>query len=396
MTATVHGPTRHPVAIATGGFLALAIAIGIGRFVYTPVLPYMVAGLGLTKSDAGLIASANFLGYLVGALLAARSTLPGSRRLWLLSALAVSTATTAAMAIDGSLALFLFLRLSGGIASAVVMVFASALVMDHLAAANRPAWAALLYAGVGGGIVISAMMISMVATSDADWVPLWLASGLLSLALFIIACWLLAGSDPRAAGEPPAAPVATSGPRTRSGFRRWVVAYGLFGFGYVITATFIADLVRASPALRPAEPLVWLMVGLAAMPSVTLWTLMARRWGNGRVFATACLLEAAGVALSVVSENIGAILAAAGLLGGTFMGLTALGLMEIRQLSPDNPRRGLAMMTASFGLGQMIGPALAGDLHDRLGSYLLPSLLAAAALLIAAASTAAAAPSRRL
>ena len=206
MTATVHGPTRHPVAIATGGFLALAIAIGIGRFVYTPVLPYMVAGLGLTKSDACLIASANFLGYLVGALLAARSTLPGSRRLWLLSALAMSTATTAAMAIDGSLALFLFLRLSGGIASAVVMVFASALVMDHLAAANRPAWAALLYAGVGGGIVISAMMISVVATSDADWVPLWLASGLLSLALFIIACWLLAGADPRAAGEPPAAP----------------------------------------------------------------------------------------------------------------------------------------------------------------------------------------------
>ena len=76
--------------------MALAVAIGIGRFVYTPILPPMIAALGLSKSAAGLIASANFLGYLLGALLAAMPSLPGSRRAWLLGALPASALTTAA------------------------------------------------------------------------------------------------------------------------------------------------------------------------------------------------------------------------------------------------------------------------------------------------------------
>ena len=140
---------RHPAAPALGGFLALAAALGIGRFVYTPILPYMVADLGISKSEAGLIASANFLGYLLGALAAAGVAAPCGRRLWLLtalasSALASSALTTGAMALDASMILFLILRFTGGIASALVMVFASALVLDRLSAMNRPEWAAIV------------------------------------------------------------------------------------------------------------------------------------------------------------------------------------------------------------------------------------------------------------
>ena len=86
----------HPAVLVFGGFLALAAAIGIGRFAYTPILPYMVEGLGIGKSEAGLLASANFPGYLLGALAAAKAAVPGSRRLWLLSALAMSAVTTMA------------------------------------------------------------------------------------------------------------------------------------------------------------------------------------------------------------------------------------------------------------------------------------------------------------
>jgi len=177
-------------------------------------------------------------------------------------------------------------------------------------------------------------------------------------------------------------PAGTGG--NRPGFARFALAYGLFGFGYVITATFISDMVRADPALKPAESVVWLCVGLAAAPSVAFWGWAGQRWGHERVFAAACLVEAFGVLLSVPGGGVGSVLAAAVLLGGTFMGLTALGLVNARRLSIGDPRRNLALITAAFGLGQMAGPALAGMLHDGTGSYLAPSLIAAAALALAA------------
>src|SRR6476646_3998595 len=107
---------KSPRSLAIGGLLAIAAGIGVGRFVYTPILPPMVEALGLSKSQAGLIASANFVGYLAGALLAA-VRLPGSRRAWLIGALAVSAACLAAMGVVSTLPAFLLLRLVAGLAS---------------------------------------------------------------------------------------------------------------------------------------------------------------------------------------------------------------------------------------------------------------------------------------
>src|SRR5689334_1200507 len=115
------------VALALGGMVALAAGLGIGRFVYTPILPAMAEGVGLSKAEAGLIASANFVGYLAGALLAAVPRLPGPRRTWLLGALALGALTTSAMGLVSSLWAFLALRCAGGAASAFVLIFASAL-----------------------------------------------------------------------------------------------------------------------------------------------------------------------------------------------------------------------------------------------------------------------------
>src|SRR6476659_1186959 len=117
---------KSPLSLAFGGLLAIAAGIGVGRFVYTPILPPMVEALGLSKSEAGLIASANFAGYLAGALLAA-VRLPGSRRAWLIAALAANAAGLAAMALTTSLAAFLVLRFAAGLVSAFALIFASAL-----------------------------------------------------------------------------------------------------------------------------------------------------------------------------------------------------------------------------------------------------------------------------
>ena len=189
----------------------------------------------------------------------------------------------------------------------------------------------------------------------------------------------------------PPAPDGDTAPRdspaaagSGAGLARLITAYGLFGFGYVVTATFISAMVRSLPALQPVEPYVWLVFGLAAVPSVALWAALGRRIGGARSFALACLIEAAGVAATVLVVDPAVVVFGTALLGGTFMGLTALGFVLARDLAQGDPRRNIGLMTAAFGLGQMIGPGYAGYALEITGSLTLPSLTAAAALLAAA------------
>ncbi len=378
----MHEARSRSLALALGGLIALAAAMGIGRFVYTPILPYMEQALDLSKAEAGVVASANFLGYLLGALGAAAGRLPGGRRPWFLAALGGSAATTAAMGLASAVPVFLVLRFLGGVASAFVLVFGSALVLDRLAQAGRPGLSSLHFAGVGSGIAASALLVWGLAAAGADWRALWLASGALSL-LALLAARALVPGEAEAGAVPPAETAAPAGSDRRLPIL--ALAYGLFGFGYVITATFISTMVRSLPEIAALEGLVWLVVGLAAVPSVAFWAWLGRRWGNDRSFALACLVEGIGVALSVLVTGPVAIVVAAALLGGTFMGITALGLINARTLSRGDPRRSIAMMTAAFGLGQMIGPSFAGYAYGFGDSFLLPSLVAAGALVISAA-----------
>ena len=370
--------TPRLFSLALGGLVALAAAMGIGRFVYTPILPLMVEALNLSKGQAGLIASANFAGYLAGALFAATPILPGSRRTWLLYALAASALSTGAMALVSSVTAFVLLRFIGGVASAFVLVFSSALVLDRLNAAGRPNLSAVHFAGVGSGIAVSALMVSSLVALGFGWHALWIASGIVSL----IALALVSGLIPDQVELK--APAPARGQRVDRSLAALVAAYGLFGFGYVITATFLVAIVRASEETRAFEPIVWVVVGLTAAPSVGLWMWVSARTGIARAFALACVIEAVGIAASVLWLTIPGALLAAMLLGGTVMGITALGLIGARRLSQSDPRRTLAMMTAAFGLGQIVGPVFAGVIHDVTGSFLMPSLTAAGALLVAA------------
>jgi predicted MFS family arabinose efflux permease len=369
---------QDAVLVAVAGLIALAAALGVGRFVYTPILPPMVEALGFTKSTAGLIASANFLGYLIGALLVASPTLRGSRRAWLLGALVVSALTTGAMGLTDSVALFVVLRFVGGAASAFVLVLASTLVLERLAEAGHAGLSALCFAGVGIGIAVSAMLVAAMLHAGHDWQSLWRATGALSLIAAIAVGVLL---------RPQPAPARCNVSAKREAGRnlmRLIAAYGLFGFGYVITATFLVAIVRTTPSIRPLEPVIWSVFGLAAAPSVALWTRIATSLGTPSAFALACIVEAIGVAASVLWQTEPGIFLSAVLVGGTFMGLTTLGLMHARTLAAGDPRRVLASMTGAFGTGQIIGPLFAGVLSDRLGSFTVPSVAAVIALIMAA------------
>lgn len=377
---------------AGAGFCALALAMGIGRFAYTPMLPPMLEESGLALSAAGLVASANFLGYLAGALLATRAVFARRRVGCLRAGLALSVLTTAAMALDIGASGWAAVRLLSGIASAFVLVFTSGIVFEFAAREGRPMLGSLLYAGVGAGIALSALLVF--AGREAGWsasLLWWALAG--SSAMLAVAPWRHLDRPPAPASAPPVGQGRAGADRRALNLLVW--SYGCLGFGYVITATFLVVMVRQMPDARLLEFWTWAAVGLAGAPSNWLWSKVAARTGAYAAIVAAFVLEAAGVVLAAVGQSTLALLAGAALLGGTFMAITALGLATARELAPDRPDQTIARMTVAFSAGQIVGPAVGGWLAERSGSFAAPSWLAAAVLIAGAALAAAAARSGR-
>ena len=372
------GPHRAAIA----GLAALALGMGIGRFAYTPLLPALIDEAGLSLRAAGYIASANFAGYLIGALAASR--VPATRRRTAFAlAIGLSVLTTFSVAVLESAWLLALARALSGVASAFVMVQGSAIVLDVLSAHRRPGLFAALYAGVGGGIALTAVIVEIMTRAGISGAGTWAALGLASALL----AWPALGLRDPGRADAPAPAASSTGPPAGARDRalRWLLlAYGGLGFGYVITATFVVVMVRSRSDWKPYEMLVWCIVGLAAAPSNWLWQRLSDRAGPWTAMIAAYLLEAVGVVAAALGEHLLAIFLGALLLGGTFMAITALGLTTARGLSGGASAQVVGRMTAAFGLGQILGPAIGGWLADRAGSFVAPSLLAAAVLVACA------------
>ena len=365
---------QSPWSLAIGGMFALAVAVGIGRFVYTPILPFMVEALGLSKGQAGWIASANYAGYMIGALGASSPRLKGSRRAWMICALLICVVTTIAMGHLDDVWTFMVMRFIGGVASAFAFVYASALVVERLIQLQRGGLSAVHFGGVGVGITLSALIVTGAVWSGGDWRDQWFGAGAASIIAAVLVFFLV----PEHEGEAVVHEKAVFKP----GLFPLILAYGLFGFGYIITATFLMAIVRDTETARQLEPVIWLVVGLAGAPSVALWMWVSRRLGVLNTYALACLAEAIGVSASVLWVSPASLIVSGMLLGGTFIALTALGLVAARTFTTGDPRQVVGWMTAAFGFGQIVGPTFAGSLYDISNSFLPSSLVAVAALLI--------------
>ena len=362
--------------IGVAGALAMAAAMGFGRFVYTPILPGMMEGAGLSSADAGLIAGANFIGYLLGAILAAFGWGAGRERRIALLGLLATVALLAAMAAATSLVGFLVIRFLAGLASAFAMIFTSSIVLPH--GAQNEHVPHLHFGGVGFGIALSstlAFAVNMAAGDGAHgWRMSWIGSAMIA-AMMVLAVYQLLPRPISGARTVPELPLPWRLPLVLV-----TISYGLFGFGYVVTATFLVAIARSTAAGPVVEALAWFVTGVAAALSLIAWRLLVRRVGIEATYATCIALEAVGVVGSVLLPPVAGALVGGLLLGLTFMAVTAYGLQLGRKLAPESPRRALAAMTAAFGTGQIAGPPVAGWLAERSGSFTVASLLAAAAL----------------
>ena len=368
-----HAPMPH--ATAATAWAALAVAMGIGRFAFTPILPMMQEDFSLPVAAGGWLAAANHAGYFMGALWAIRLRL---RHVTAIRAgLLVIGLSTFAMGWERQFALWLALRLVAGIASAVVLIFVSAWALERLALAGRSDLDGSVYAGVGAGIVITGGASLVAADSTDAW--LWL--GAISIAISAAIWPMVKGSRSSAQARTPVPAI-----RWSAEFRRLVLCYGTFGFGYIIPATFLPAMAKEITAEPQLFGWAWPMFGAAAFVSTLFAAPVQRILSHRSVWIWSQFLMALGVAIPLAVPGLPGILLAALLVGGTFMVITMAGMQEARRVAGFQARALMAAMTAAFALGQILGPALISILLQARGRFAAALVLAAALLALSAAS----------
>ena len=326
---------------AVAGLAALAVAMGIGRFAFTPILPMMQDDAGLSIAGGGWLASANYAGYLAGALSAIR--LPLSSVAAIRAGLVIISVSTLAMGLRDGIKYWFAMRAAAGVGSAWVLVFVSAWAL------GKRAHGGAVYSGVGAGIVAAGgaclALMAVHASSSAAWIAIGAMSFVVTTFL-----WRIFDFDPNPIRE-----VVGAIPRSRHGLL--ILCYGAFGFGYVIPATFLPAMAREVISNPVLFGWTWPVFGAAAAAS----TLLAGSFPNQRsVWIVAMLLMALGVVLPLIIPGLSGILIAAVLVGGTFMVITMAGMQEARRVAAEHARPLMAAMTSAFALGQMAGPLWVG------------------------------------
>ena len=370
-------PANDPtLRITLIGLAGLAVAVGIGRFAFTPLLPMMLAEGALTIQDGGLLTSVHFVGYLMGALTADR--IPASPRVLMPASLTTIGLVTLAMGLSEYPWVWLALRWLAGVASAWVLVLVGTYCVKALAQTGRPERQGWVYSGVGAGIAIAGLAcFSMMAGGVAS------AAGWQILGAMAI---LTAGAIRVALG--PEIP-ATRPSRSTRGTERtsivWsvVIAYGAAGLGYVIPGTYLPTMAREIVPSPWIFGWGWPVFGTAAFLSTLISAALHRRFSNRRIWGVGQFAMAAGLLLPVMYPHILSIIAAGLCVGGTFMVITMAGLSEAHRIAtPADAVRHVAVMTAAFATGQVVGPIFASALHDATGSF-APALIATSVILIA-------------
>mgnify|MGYP005990062523 FL=1 len=347
----------------------LAAAMGVGRFVFTPLLPIMVDAAEVTPSSGAVIATANYAGYLVGAI--ALSVRPSinttlSFRLWTV----VLVASELAMAAAHSTITFSALRFVAGLASAAIFIACASTVTEHRAAGASPG---IAFGGVGAGIAASGIL-TLVLGPHLSWQALWVCSALLT-AILIAPAWTLQVHSEAATRAVP----GDIDRRPPAAWRTLLFAYFLEGLGYIVVGTFLVAAVGGHGSTT-VGPVVWIVVGLAAIPATVLWQAIARRATLRSALVAAFALQSIAAVLPALTANPVASVLSALLFGGTFMGITML-TMAIAQTLPVG--RTAATLTAVYGLGQVLGPlVVAPAIGD---SYSIAFAIATAVLILGTA-----------
>lgn len=369
-------PVSTPLPVMLTGLLGLLVAIGIGRFALTPQLPLMIQAGHVTLTGASLVAAANYLGYLAGAFDAMRARRAVVARLrtglWLCVLCPLLTAFA-----EGPL-LHSLLRFVAGVASAWVLILLTSWTQQRLVVQGHPRAAAAIFTGPALGIVLVGLVAFALGRAGTGPASGWTVYGALALAM---ALWM----QRRLPRELPSRADGVTEALPRSGaLDRLVLGYGLAGFGYILPATFLAQLARGLFPDGALADLFWPLFGLAALAGVLASVRRAHGGSTAQRLSRLLWVQAAGVLACVALPGGWGLGIGAVLVGVTFMAIVQSAMQAGRELEPRHPQQVAGLLTTSYAVGQFAGPLLAAASTHVQGT-LAPALLVAAAGLALAA-----------
>ncbi|MBT2374265.1 MFS transporter [Pseudomonas fluorescens] len=368
-----------PLIRLLASFIALMMAMGIGRFALTPQMPHLLGEGQIDLTQAGLIAAANYLGYFVGAVDSMFARSHHHVRGRLLGGLWLCVLLTLASFWANGFWSHLLLRFGTGVASAWVLVMITGLSQPLAIAAGRPRLGALVFAGPGLGIFLTGLLALGSHLLNQTSATLWLIYAAVALVMLLVILPLLPQAN---ASTTPAANTqgGTNGSIARLG---WI--YCLYGLGYIIPATFLSQMASAQFKGAWQADLFWPCFGLASAIGVLLVSLRRHNPNATRHWLMATLwLQGAGVFVCLLGNGVGLALGVL-LCGMPFLACMQLVMQRLREVAPHDTQRNAGLLTACFAVGQLSGPLLAAASSHFSGGLQPALIVAGSGLLLAGA-----------
>lgn len=356
-------PSNNYLKISLAGICSTLIAIGFGRFIYTPILPNMQDDLDLSSTTMGIISSYNYFGYLIGSIIPIIWKFSNFRNMIIFSSI-FSVITIYLMGFTADIKFFIILRFLCGLSSAFGFVFTISFMFNFFKDFENKTLQLYHFCGIGLGIVIGTVTVWIISMAGLFWNHQWLIVGFIGILLCI----------PIIIFIPKQLDLVTE---TRSQIKSKVktsfitisFGYFFFGIGYIIFGTFISAIARDSFEIPSYQYLSWIIVGFFAIPSVLFWDWISKKISIDFLLFLSCSTVTLGVSFLLFNNNLNYFIISCLLYGLGVPGSVALVLVEGKKRFIGNVNISVAIMTSAFSVGQILGPYISGILIDLENNY---------------------------
>jgi predicted MFS family arabinose efflux permease len=354
---------NNNITIVTAGIISLIVGVGLARFAFTSLLPNMLDDF-LTVRFTGVLASLNYVGYMSGTMVAVFITNINTKVKLFRLGLVLSVATTMVLSLTTNPLLWILSRVVAGFGTSMVLIVGASIVMLKLNFDDKKKAMGWYFAGIGASVVVMELMVRVLDGFHHQ--TIW-AVGTICCAMLAVYPYYVLSFDRQTAQNAPHHKL------DKSIFSTFVlvltIVYMTEGTGFVVLATFLPDIINSVQGLEGFGSNVWLVAGVAGIPSSVILMTLAQKHGSINTIILTMLLQVVAILIPTITDNIYLNLLSGVLYGGTFVGLVALFMNLAGEIARHNPVVLMATFTTAYGIGQILAPLYSVALIQHSGSY---------------------------